>query len=313
MNSPAKGSRIHEHPFESKIAYPSGDYIIVRSIIDPSDSYLYRGHKSPTTCVKFSPNGCWIASGDQTGIIRIWSWSDSEHLTKLETKMFTGAITHVDWDAESKTILALGDGGDANSVAKSLNFDSNVHTSPKGSPYPESHNLFLSSLSQREKLTMSISNEKTKTADQEVGSNQAGFTPGAKQASFLSPIRVENSFIPVPSSSSKQYQEQNMKSPPSSPIPPPPIYLPKDTQPFSPNGTKTTTPTSSSGSVLDRLRAVEGHIPIQLQHNTVYEAKLIDIDGEFAKFNVDVSVSLQDLQQRFERDIRMVHRESENR
>jgi hypothetical protein len=244
--------------------------------------------------------------------MRIWSWSDNEHLTKLETKMFPGAITHVDWDAESKTILALGDGVDSNSIAKSLTFDTTVHTSsPKGSPFLESRNLFLSSLSQREKLTMSFSNEKN-TASDHIGptaSHQAGFTQG-----YISPIRGENSFMPVPSSSSKHYQEQNMKSPPSSPIPPPPIYLPKDIQPFSPNGTKPLTPTpSSSGSVLERLRAVEAHFPLQHQHNTSIEAKLNDIDGEFAKFNVDVSTSLQDLQKRFERDMKQVHRESENR
>lgn len=311
MSTPAKGTRINSHPFESRIAYPSGNFIIVRSIIDPSDSYLYRGHNCPTTCAKFSPNGCWIASGDSSGIMRIWSWSDNEHLTKLETKMFTGAIIHIDWgtDAESKTILALGDGGDSNSIAKSLNFDTSVHASPRGSPYPESHNPFVSSLSQREKLTISFNNEK------KIGKmNQEG----SGLAFNLSPIRGDNSFMPVASSSHNQ--DQNRKSPPSSPPPPPPLNRPKDIHPFSPNGhqiptyiNSSTTPASSSGSVLDRLKIVEAHIPVQLQDNTHTDAKLNDIDGEFAKFNVDVSISLQDLQQRFEREIRMLHRENENR
>lgn len=49
-------TRINSHPFESKVIYPSGNFIIVRNIVDESDHYIYRGHSTLTTACKFSPN-----------------------------------------------------------------------------------------------------------------------------------------------------------------------------------------------------------------------------------------------------------------
>jgi hypothetical protein len=51
-----KETRICRHPTEPLIAYPSGNSIVVCSPTDPSDAYAYKGHSSPTTTAKFSPN-----------------------------------------------------------------------------------------------------------------------------------------------------------------------------------------------------------------------------------------------------------------
>lgn len=53
---------INLHPTEPKIIYPSGKFIVVKNINDPSDCFIYRGHTQPTTVAKFSPNGYWVAS-----------------------------------------------------------------------------------------------------------------------------------------------------------------------------------------------------------------------------------------------------------
>lgn len=60
--------------------------------------------------VKASPNGYWLASGDITGKLRVWSFDNPEHLTKLEFPAFAGPIRDVDWDGESKKIVVVGDG-----------------------------------------------------------------------------------------------------------------------------------------------------------------------------------------------------------
>lgn len=63
-----------------------------------------------TTVAKFSPNGYWVASADISGKVKVWSWDNPEHLIKLETPVFNGPVLDLDWDIESKKIVAVGDG-----------------------------------------------------------------------------------------------------------------------------------------------------------------------------------------------------------
>lgn len=83
---------------------------MVKNYLNPSECFVYRGHAQPTTVAKFSPNGFWVASADTSGKVRIWSWDNPEHLTKLETPVFAAPVYDLDWDHESKKIVAVGDG-----------------------------------------------------------------------------------------------------------------------------------------------------------------------------------------------------------
>lgn len=73
------------HPKEPKIIYPSGKFIVVRDVKDPTDVFVYRGHNSKTTVAKFSPNGFWVASADITGKVRMQhsSGRDRERVSLL--------------------------------------------------------------------------------------------------------------------------------------------------------------------------------------------------------------------------------------
>ena len=112
---------INAHPKEPRIVYPSGRFIVVRNLENPSDCFVYRGHSATTTVAKFSPNGFWVASGDSTGKVRVWAWDNPEHLTKLETPVFAGGIADLDWDMESKKIVAVGEG--SGMMAKVFSWD----------------------------------------------------------------------------------------------------------------------------------------------------------------------------------------------
>lgn len=52
-------------------------------------------------------NSCYV---DVSGKLRVWSWDNPEHLTKLELPVFSNGIKDLDWDNESKKIVAVGDG-----------------------------------------------------------------------------------------------------------------------------------------------------------------------------------------------------------
>lgn len=104
-----QGLVVNVHPTLPLLIYPSGKLIVVKNYLNPSETFVYRGHAAPTTVAKFSPNGFWVASADSIGKVRVWSWDNPEHLTKLETPVFAGPVFDLDWDSESKKIVAVGD------------------------------------------------------------------------------------------------------------------------------------------------------------------------------------------------------------
>ena len=44
--------------------------------------------------------------------VRIWSWDNPEHILRLEISVFAGEVYDLDWDMESKKIVAVGDGSE---------------------------------------------------------------------------------------------------------------------------------------------------------------------------------------------------------
>lgn len=78
---------------------------------EPSNfDLVYKGHQALTTAAVFSPNGFWVASGDSSGKVRVWSYDHPEHPLKKEIQALAGPISDLCWDAESKRIVAVGQG-----------------------------------------------------------------------------------------------------------------------------------------------------------------------------------------------------------
>ncbi|KAF7554196.1 hypothetical protein G7046_g6878 [Stylonectria norvegica] len=92
-----------------RIAYASGKSIFVRNIDDPSVSKEYTGHTAPTTVARFSPNGFKVASGDSTGLLKVWEPENIEK-TQGEYGIISGRLNDIAWDGESQRIIAIGDG-----------------------------------------------------------------------------------------------------------------------------------------------------------------------------------------------------------
>ena len=87
----------------------SNKSIFVRSIDHPSVARQYTEHKSPTTVARFSPSGFYVASGDASGIVRVWDCV-GEGITKGEYSIVNGRINDLAWDGDSQRIIAVGDG-----------------------------------------------------------------------------------------------------------------------------------------------------------------------------------------------------------
>ncbi|EQL02047.1 WD40 repeat-like-containing domain protein [Ophiocordyceps sinensis CO18] len=87
----------------------SGKSIFVRSIDDPADCKEYTGHNAPTTVARFAPNGLKVASGDASGMLRVWE-PDSIDSTRGEYGIISGRLNDIAWDGESHRVIAVGDG-----------------------------------------------------------------------------------------------------------------------------------------------------------------------------------------------------------
>ena len=102
---------LHVMAKEQRIAYGAGKAVVVRSLANPADCFVYKGHNQPVTCAKFAPNGFWVASGDASGHVRVWAWDHPEHLLKgQELAVMACPVKDIDWDPDSKRIVAVGDG-----------------------------------------------------------------------------------------------------------------------------------------------------------------------------------------------------------
>ena len=95
----------------SLLLYTQGRNVIVRSVDDiGGPAYVYQEHTAKATAAQFSPSGHWIASGDANGKLRVWAWTNPEHMLKKETPVMAKGITDICWDGESKRIAVAGDG-----------------------------------------------------------------------------------------------------------------------------------------------------------------------------------------------------------
>ncbi|KAG9777762.1 putative WD repeat-containing protein C9G1.05 [Exophiala dermatitidis] len=94
-----------------RIAYASNKSIFLRSIDNPGSSTQYTQHTAATTVARFSPSGFYCASGDASGVVRVWDCSpEGPGVTKGEYAIISGRINDIAWDGDSQRIIAVGDG-----------------------------------------------------------------------------------------------------------------------------------------------------------------------------------------------------------
>lgn len=97
---------------KDKIVYANGKTIIIRDLKDPAASYIYTGHVHNTTVARISPTGFYCASADASGTVKVWDTTGEDKILKGEYKVLGGRINDLDWDGDSKRIIAVGEGRD---------------------------------------------------------------------------------------------------------------------------------------------------------------------------------------------------------
>ncbi|KAH9951566.1 WD40 repeat-like protein [Amylocystis lapponica] len=97
---------------KDKIVYTNGRTVVIRDLKDAAVATTYAGHVQNTTVARISPSGYYCASADVTGTVRVWDTVGEDQVLKGEYKVITGRVKDLQWDGESKRIIAVGDGRD---------------------------------------------------------------------------------------------------------------------------------------------------------------------------------------------------------
>uniref|UniRef100_A0A915PZ21 Actin-interacting protein 1 n=1 Tax=Setaria digitata TaxID=48799 RepID=A0A915PZ21_9BILA len=101
---------LNASPDGQKLIYCNGNSVYIRNIQNPKECEIYTEHANPTTVAKYSPSGFYIASGDQSGKIRIWDATQSSHILKAEYPVLSGPVRDIAWSEDSKRIAVVGEG-----------------------------------------------------------------------------------------------------------------------------------------------------------------------------------------------------------
>lgn len=99
---------------EKIIAFGAQKNLVLKDLINPKNSKLYgllvEGN---VTSVKYSPNGNYIAFGDDKGAFKVIGWSAAENdfIVKYEnSSLFGGAILDIAWADDNQKVVAVGAG-----------------------------------------------------------------------------------------------------------------------------------------------------------------------------------------------------------
>lgn len=116
---------------------------------NPTLSFAYCEHTARVKVAKFSPTGKYVASGDATGRVRVWAFTQAEHSLKYELPSIGGEVEDLAWDGESKRILVVGGGSQKAKVRRSLPRGScalGAQALPRRAWWKAAHPCILSSL-----------------------------------------------------------------------------------------------------------------------------------------------------------------------
>ncbi|XP_011165821.1 actin-interacting protein 1 isoform X2 [Solenopsis invicta] len=97
-------------PKGKNFLYTNGNSVIIRNIDNPAIADVYTEHSCPVNVAKYSPSGFYIASGDQSGKVRIWDTVNKEHILKNEFHPIGGPIKDIAWSPDSQRMVVVGEG-----------------------------------------------------------------------------------------------------------------------------------------------------------------------------------------------------------
>jgi len=99
---------------DERLMYCNGSNVIIRALDDPTKSEIFSEHKTHVHVAKFSPNGEWVASGDDKG--RVLVWGVKSKIVK-NTVQVNQKVLDISWSDDGQRIVAVGQGNESSARA----------------------------------------------------------------------------------------------------------------------------------------------------------------------------------------------------
>jgi len=103
------GVQIDVHKDGDTVAYGNSKFVITRSLTPGGPAKVYTEHQHKVKVARFNPSGYYVASADENGYVRVWSYTHAKNMIKKASKQL-GTITDLCWDGEGKRIAVSGNG-----------------------------------------------------------------------------------------------------------------------------------------------------------------------------------------------------------
>ena len=95
-------------PKRTSLIYANGLTVVIKNVADPTQVQTYTGHQYPVTAVAMAPSGCYMATGDSSGCLRIWACDTPDQILKGEVERIDSAkLAALYLNYEIKLMLSL--------------------------------------------------------------------------------------------------------------------------------------------------------------------------------------------------------------
>lgn len=89
------------------VVFACGRVAVIRSLSDPLNARVFSLHAGTVTCARFSPNASLVASGDDSGVVRLWLPDTAAQ--KAEIDVFPGPVRDIAFSTDGKFLMACGE------------------------------------------------------------------------------------------------------------------------------------------------------------------------------------------------------------
>eukprot|EP00455_Lapot_gusevi_P028584 TRINITY_DN3055_c0_g1_i1.p2 TRINITY_DN3055_c0_g1~~TRINITY_DN3055_c0_g1_i1.p2 ORF type:complete len:607 (-),score=250.54 TRINITY_DN3055_c0_g1_i1:114-1934(-) len=103
------GLQVDGNKRNKMFCYCNGRHVIIRSLEDPSRVDMYSEHKVKVNVARFSPNGEWVASGDERGKVIIWALNSKRTKTEVQVNR---KVIDLQWSEDGTRVVAVGEGNE---------------------------------------------------------------------------------------------------------------------------------------------------------------------------------------------------------
>lgn len=112
--------RVTAAPGSSLFLYGRGNSVVVRDAENPSLAFVHTAHRDAVTVAVMSPCGQYVASGDNSGNVKVWTFTSPVTMYKELDGVVGAQVCDLAWNAASTRLAIVGNSTKGSAVVMDL-------------------------------------------------------------------------------------------------------------------------------------------------------------------------------------------------